>query len=313
LDHVRVVAVFMILLCHYFLFSSLNSGIGRYLAGTGNMVFFLVSALLYGLKYPVGGQTMDYKRFVVKRITKIGASVWPFLLILVTLYLVFGVGFSWFDVGLNFVFLGYLGQLPGNEHLWFLTVLMACYAEIMLLRRLNIGDRIAPWVFLGVSILLVVVGEWLGIPSGAFLTLGLYAFVFMRGEWFLQKSKSMKPWMIIAIVLLNAVCFVLEYYGLFVWSRSLHFIFTGLCGLALLSLLLRLLPDKTNKVTTFLCGISFEVYLVHHTLCAGPFISVTQWQFGNVGNFCFLVALSVGLAFVLKLISRALRLARIAE
>ena len=141
-----MVAVFVILLCHYFLFSSLNSGIGRYLAGTGNMVFFLVSALLYGLKYPVGGQTMDYKRFVVKRITRIGASVWPFLLILVTLYLVFGVGFSWLDVGLNFVFLGYLGQLP----------------------------------------------------------------------------------------------------------------------------------DKTNKATSFLCDISFEVYLVHHTLCAGPFISVYQ-------------------------------------
>ena len=55
------------------------------------------------------------------------------------------------------------------------------------------------------------------------------------------------------------------------------------------------------------------VYLVHHTLCAGPFISVTQWPFGDVVNFCILVAMSVGLAFVLKLISRALRLARIAE
>ena len=300
LNHVRVIAVFVILLCHYFLFSDLNSGVGRYLAGTGNMLFFLVSALLYGLKYPIGGQTMDYKSFAARRVAKIGASVWPFLIIIVALYLVFEVEFSWIDVGLNFVFLGYLGELPGNEHLWFLTVLAACYVEIMLLKKLNSGKQIVPWVLLGVSTLLVIVGERLDIPSGAFLTLGLYVFVFLRSGWFLQKSKTMKLWMAIAIA-----CFVLEFNGLFVHSRSLHFIFTGLCGLSLLSLLLRYIPDKSNKVSSFLCGISFEIYLVHHTLCAGPFLSVTRWSYTHVGNFCFLIALSIALAFMLKMIGKA--------
>lgn len=51
LDYVRVIAVFMILLCHFFLFSDLNTGIGRYLGGAGNMIFILVSALLYSSKY----------------------------------------------------------------------------------------------------------------------------------------------------------------------------------------------------------------------------------------------------------------------
>lgn len=310
LNHVRAIAVFVILLCHYFLFSDLNNGVGRYLAGTGNMLFFLVSALLYGLKYPVGGQAMDYKHFAARRVAKIGASVWPFLIIIVALYLVFGVKFSWIDVGLNFAFLGYLGELPGNEHLWFLTVLAACYAEIMLLKKLKAGKPTVPWVLLGVSTLLVIVGERLGIPSGAFLTLGLYAFVFLKSDWLLQKSKTMKLWMVIAILLLNIVCFVLEFNGLFVHSRSLHFIFTGLCGLSLLSLLLRYLPDKSNKVSSFLCGISFEVYLVHHTLCAGPFFSVTRWPFTHVGNFCLLVAISIALAFMLKEIGKAVRLVR---
>ena len=53
-DYVRVIAVFMILLCHYFLFSDLNSGIGRYLGLTGNIIFFLISALLYSLKKQSG-------------------------------------------------------------------------------------------------------------------------------------------------------------------------------------------------------------------------------------------------------------------
>ena len=176
LNHVRVIAVFVILLCHYFLFSDLNNGVGRYLAGTGNMLFFLVSALLYGLKYPVGGQEMDYKRFAARRVAKIGASVWPFLIIIVVLYLVFEVEFSWIDVGLNFVFLGYLGELPGNEHLWFLTVLAACYVEIMLLKKLMAGKQIVPWVFLGVSILLVIVGERVGHTQRSFSHFGLICF-----------------------------------------------------------------------------------------------------------------------------------------
>ena len=51
LDYVRVIAVFMILLCHFFIFSDLNIGVGRYLGGAGNMIFILVSALLYSAKY----------------------------------------------------------------------------------------------------------------------------------------------------------------------------------------------------------------------------------------------------------------------
>lgn len=303
LDTIRVVAIFMILLCHYFLFSDLNSNIGRYFAGVGNMIFFLVSALLYGSKYGVGTQEIDYKRFVVGRITKLGPSVWLFLLILIILYLVFGIRFSWLAAAFNFLFLGYLGFLPGNGHLWFLTVLVFCYVEIMLLLKFKAKARVIPWVILAVSVLLVVVGERLGIPSGAFLTIGLYGFVFLKSGWFLQKSKSMTWWMAAMIVALNAVCFFFEYKGLFHMSRSLHFLLTGLCGLLLFSLMLRVIPDKSNKVISFLGGISFEIYLVHHTLCAGPFVRVVRWPLGHLMNFIVLVVLSVGLAFVLKTVA----------
>lgn len=303
LDTIRVVAVFMILLCHYFLFSDLNSGIGRYFAGVGNMIFFLVSAFLYGTKYGGALQEIDYKQFIVGRIKKLGPPLWLFLVILVLLYLVLGIRFSWLDAALNFLFLGYLGKLPGNEHLWFLTVLMACYAEMMLLLRFKANGRPVPWVILAVSVLLVVVGERFGIPSGAFFTIGLYGFVFLKSEWFLQKSKSMTWWMAAMILVLNAVCFYYEYKGLFQISRSIHFLLSGLCGFSLLSLMLRVIPDKSNKVISFLGGISFEIYLVHHTLCAGPFFSVVRWPFGHLLNFIVLVVLSVGLAVVLGWLS----------
>ena len=122
----------------------------------------------------------------------------------------------------------------------------------------------------------------------------------------MQKSKSMKFWMAIVIVALNVVCFFVEYNGLFEKSRSLHFLLSGLCGITMLSLLLRYIQDKSNKVVSFLCGISFEIYIVHHTLCAGPFIRITQWPYGHVLNFCIIVALSIGLALLLKFIAKGL-------
>jgi len=304
LDFVRVVAIFMIQLCHYFLFSDLNTGISRYFAGVGNMIFFLVSAVLYGIKYNIDNQSVDYKKFIAGRIIRLGAPTWMFLAIVIVLYILFKIPFSWFDAGLNFMFLGYLGKLPGNGHLWFLTVLMACYAEMLLLLRMRIKSQQAPWIILFMSIVMLLVGEHFGIPSIAFLTLGFFGFVFLKSDWFLQKSKSMNLWMAIAIVSINVLCLILEYNGLFIKSRSAHFLLTGLCGLSLFSLMIRYIPNKSNRIVSFICGISFEIYLVHHTLCAGPFIAITHWPMNHVLNFCVLVVFSVVLAILLKLMAK---------
>ena len=302
LDSVRVVAIFMILLCHYFLFSYLNDGVGRYFAGVGNMVFFLVSAMLYGLKYNNDNQCVDYKKFIKGRIIRLGAPTWTFLVILIILYLIFKIPFSWFDAGLNFMFLGYLGNLPGNGHLWFLTVLVACYAEMLPLLRMKIKSQNAPWIILVTSVMVLILGERFGIPSIAFLTLGFFGFVFLKSDWFLQKSKSMKWWMAAAIVTINIACFIFEYNGLFIKSRSAHFLLTGLCGLLLLSLMIRYIPNRSNRMISFICGISFEIYLVHYTLCAGPFIAITHWPMPHIVNFCALVVFSIILATLLRML-----------
>lgn len=302
LDHIRVIALLMILLCHYFLFSNLCNGVSRYFAGVGNMIFFLVSAMLYGLKYS-NGQTLDYKHFIKGRITRIVTPTWIYLIIVIALYLIFKISFSWFNLGLNFLFLGYFGKLPGNGHLWFLTVLMACYAEMLLLLKLHVKSQQSPILILVSSVLLLIIGEKLGIPSIVFLTLGFFAFVFLKSNWFLQKSQSMTWWMAVAIVLLNVGCFYFEYHGLFIKSRSLHFLLTGLCGLSLLSLMLRYIPNRSSKTISFLCGISFEIYLVHHTLCAGPFIAITRWHMNHFVGFIIMVALSIVIAILLKMVS----------
>ena len=314
LDYIRVMAVLMILLCHYFIFSDLNSGVGRYLGGTGNNIFFFVSALLYGTIYgPTtagtgGGKFMIVKKFAVGRIRKLGTSLWPFLFILVALYVIFGVDFSWRDVGLNFIFLGYLGKLPGNGHLWFLTVLMACYLEMVMLVKFGIAKqyRNASWLLLVLSVAFLIVGEYCGIPSGAFLILGLYGFVFINASWLIEKSKKMRWWVLTFIIAINLLTIYLEYNGLFETSRTTHFLLTGLCGFSLLVAMIRCFPTKSNSVITQLGTISFEIYLVHHTLCNGPFIMVTHWPFNHVANFFMMVGLSIFLAVLLHKIGMRL-------
>lgn len=59
LDYVRVITVGMILLCHYLECSDVNLGLGRYLGGAGNTVFFVVSALLYSFRYRVDSQMVN--------------------------------------------------------------------------------------------------------------------------------------------------------------------------------------------------------------------------------------------------------------
>ena len=47
-DYIRSLAILVIVSCHYLEFSGVNVGLGRYLGLVGNMIFFLLSALLYG-------------------------------------------------------------------------------------------------------------------------------------------------------------------------------------------------------------------------------------------------------------------------
>lgn len=315
LDYIRVVAILMIVMCHYCFFSSLDSGIGRYLAGVGNMIFFMLSALLYGNRCnyaktaTMGGsnlQHLDCHHFICKRIIKLGASVWPFLVVLTLLFLIFDIKFSWIDVGLNFAFLGYLGKLPGNGHLWFLTVIMCCYAEYMLFDRLQIRKKWFPWILLVGSIAVMAALESIGIPGNAFAILGFFGFLLMKADRFMRTARELNLWMILIIVVINASLLWLDIEGLFEKSRIIHYLACDICGCLLLALFIRMMPDKENKFIMFLSGISFEIYVVHHTLCAGPMVRIPQMTESHILNFIVLLAVAFVLAIVLHWVASML-------
>ena len=302
LDYIRVVAVVAVLLCHYFLFSNLNSGVGRYLGGIGNTVFFLTSALLYSFKPITGGGD-----FILKRVLKLGFSLWPFLLILFILYLIFGVNFSLVNIVLNYAFLGYVFKLPGNGHLWFLTVLMSCYVEMIILDRLNIKSKYFPFLLLFSSIVLSGIAEYFHVSCVAFFSMGFYGFVFLKGKWLYKYSKSIGGCNTLFAIIINIICLYFDYNGLFEYNRFLHYLLTSFCGLFLLVVMLKFMPNLKINVVSFICGISYEFYLVHHTFCAGPFIRITSWEYSHILNILVIVVLSVISACVLNLLGKQLK------
>ena len=57
-DYIRSLAILIIVACHYLEYSDVNVGLGRYFGLVGNMLFFLLSALLYGknlARYEIAG------------------------------------------------------------------------------------------------------------------------------------------------------------------------------------------------------------------------------------------------------------------
>lgn len=122
------------------------SEIGRFLADTGNFIFFAISAVLFGLRYgQKGASAFETKPFMKKRLVRLFASLWPFLIAILTIYSFIGVEYNIVKAAMNFVGLGWFGKLPNIGHLWFVTMIIFCYimyvcvAKTQIINRLNRG------------------------------------------------------------------------------------------------------------------------------------------------------------------------------
>ena len=98
--------------------------------------------------------------------------------------------------------------------------------------------------------------------------------------------------------------------GLFEQSRIVSFLLSDLSGCLLLALLVRLIPEKKSKIVAWLSGISFGIYLVHHTLCVGSFVRITEWKYNHFAQFGILLLISLSFGYLLHLISRKILTAK---
>ncbi len=130
IDISKSLAIIMIVTCHYLMFCRTNglSEVGRFLADTGNFIFFAISSILFGLRYEQkGAGGFETKSFMKKRLVRLFASLWPFLIVILSIYEYIGVEFSPIKAALNFVGFSWFVKLPNIGHLWFVTMIIFCY------------------------------------------------------------------------------------------------------------------------------------------------------------------------------------------
>lgn len=156
-DVARSVAIVIIVNCHFFLFGGCDGmgQIGGYLGGVGNFIFFAISAVLFGLRYEQkGASAFETKPFMKKRLVRLFASLWPFLIAILTIYSFIGVEYNVVKAAMNFVGLGWFGKLPNIGHLWFVTMIIFCYtmyvcvAKTQIINRLNRGGVFLAYSFI---------------------------------------------------------------------------------------------------------------------------------------------------------------------
>lgn len=303
-DYIRAIAIITIVLCHFFLYGDLCPNIGRYLSGGGNMLFFLLSALLHGkIWQKKGKRSIPLISFFIKKIFRIGTSLWPFLLIIVSSFLLFDINFSKLDVLLNFMFLSAFAKLPGNGHLWFITVIMACYLMFYFASSLKCVDNKQIMVILLFAIVTHVILESLGLPGNNVIIVILCTIVFLKSNIIQDYCGKLTLSICFFLVLFNVVCLLFFLDGIYEKNRTIAYLLTDLCGVSWMVLALRFLPNKRNKCVGVVSNYSFELYLVHHTLCAGPLIKVSSISGSYVLQFVILLFFSLILASVLNKIN----------
>ena len=136
-DGIRAVAILFIMLCHI-CFGMGWSAAGRFFGGTFNTVFFLLSAILLGLnigKYKLWGGRSSIFQFLFKRVMRLLCSLWHFLIVFIVVSYFAGIDFSLVSFTANMLMLGWFSKLPGLGHLWFVTMILACYMSFAIIGR----------------------------------------------------------------------------------------------------------------------------------------------------------------------------------
>ena len=307
---VRVMAIVMIIACHYLTFSGLQTSIGGMLGGVGNCMFFTLSALLFGLKWEQSDFLPFKNQWVVKRFIKIASSLYPFLAFLIVAFVFFDVPFKTIDAVFNFIFLGWAFKLPGNGHLWFLTVIWLCYAIFFGFSRVNRyrWNNMFVWLLL---VLLMVTSvlfvEHFNFPGHAFPILLLAAFAFRNASAIVEKIKSMDFMFLFwqFVVISSIITCVFSIYKVYQISRPLSYLFCNVEGLSVMAFLIRVDYSKRYSIISWISGITFELYLVHHGYCLGAFSVINKDHM--LWSLILLLSVSLISAYIIKKIAKVIK------
>lgn len=302
LDIIRVVAMTMIVLCHYFQIIGF-SGLHFWL-NTGVQIFFVLSAFL--LSNYSFTSLVECKNFLKKRIQRIMIPLWIYL---VTIIL--GLLIIRYPVKANAVFMYAIGLAAfspdgvlGLGHLWYITAILICYAMLPLLDV--VLRRVKQWPLKG-GIIAVIVAFWValfwrfsyvafGIDVAFFLLTTLY-FKSNRGN---TGEKQLLKWcclpavvlFILTIALNGCIEIPVDCYEIIMTATKCLMAVIVFC---LVRLYFKLTPNR--RYIRFFSDISYEIYLTHQFLIL--FANRIMLSIGLCGVYYYVAVLLVSVPAIL--------------
>lgn len=242
-----------------------------------------------------------------KRLVRLAASLWPFLLVVIGLYYLVGFEVPPAKIALNFSGLCWFGKIDGIGHLWFVTMIIICYiAFVAIANYLSLSKRASAggkmwWLLLFVFIVLEQMTDMVHQPGYLFLVLFYSCFLFCNADKFMHWYGNIKGWSfwIIAIIV-NVLGITISYIGLdFMGGELINRWISAASGFTWLVLLLNVGDKiKVGKWMLFISGISYEIYLVHHPLCQGP-VSLHHITENPLVALLLLLCISTALGWIL--------------
>lgn len=306
-DYIRALSIIGILVCHScFLFSAPVSAVGRYFAMTFNFLFLALSAFLFGLSWENKNRPVYGIAFFWKRIVKLSRSYYPYLIALF-LFLYFSEGFfSWRKIITHTLYLAWFDKIDGFGHLWFLTMIVICYAGIW------IYTLIPKKSALNILLFSVLMGGGIcadyfifskGLPGYLFPYLIAYVLIFSKARLILCKIRKVSFVVnICQFFIINGIAIIIFLDGIFDKAPFWAYLIGMVCAGSVFMFTYNLLKNCSSyKLIAWFSGISFEIYLVHEFFI-GKF-NIYDYTPNVVLGFVALVILSTITAYIIHRMS----------
>lgn len=272
----RVIAMIIIIFCHYFEyapgFTKAYRDFGFFLGGLGNMMFFTISSLLYGIKWFNNDfNSFNARSFLISRIIKLFVPLWLYLLVIYVITIDTNHPMTFSTLIYNSLGLSWFRPYTYAGHLWFITMLIIMYCSLMVLSYTRFNSlKIRFWILTCLSLggLLLGFNNFFDSVSKVIPLIIILssAFVFCKAHDILvwctyKRSKSL-------FLIAGILCLLVGY--LYVKGcNELYFAFmtflASVTGFIIILAFLSIRQCLENKsiIVDFLSSISYEVYLVH--------------------------------------------------
>lgn len=305
-DYLRSIAILGIVMCHFCFNFRATVWFAGWCGGTFNVLFLMMSALLLGLTWNKNGRPQYGFDFLKHRFGKLSRTYYLFLIVMFAFcFAVGGYTIGVKDVVMHVAYLPWFDKLDGFGHLWFMTMIAICYMGVLVVSRLKLAWGGQLWFVYSLMIFVAIALMFLlgrrGLPGYMFLYLTIFVISFIEAENIVQMAYNRSR--IIAIV--HVIIVSTSLYAVFAYNMT-DDITKLICMFAAFSLfglsMMGLNEAKSNKVVSFVAGISFEIYLVHHIIAFGRFsvmkVAPNWWT-----GFLLLITVSIVLSWCLNKIS----------